>query len=163
MTIPRVRLGVVVGCFASFACAGGTTGGAAPELYRHDLPNATANDLVRMTLKILDQYTYEIERVDETTYVVVETRWSGRYPLQDEIDAGVEEALTKITVRGRPRGRASPGTVNLQVATLTAENRVRFQGSLDWVRGYMSPMFKEYVDEIVRGLTSELDQGVRVF
>jgi hypothetical protein len=116
-----------------------------------------------MTLKILDQYTYEIERVDETTYVVVETRWSGRYPLQDEIDAGVEEALTKITVRGRPRGRASPGTVNLQVATLTAENRVRFQGSLDWVRGYMSPMFKEYVDEIVRGLTSELDQGVRVF
>ncbi len=163
MMAPRLRLGMLSTAIVAFACAGGSTGGTSPELYRRDLPNATANDLVRMSLKILDQYTYEIERVDETTYVVVETRWSGRYPFQDEIDAGVDEVLTKITVRGRPRGRASPGTVNLQVATLTAENRVRFQGSLDWVRGYMSPMFKEYVDEIVRELTSELDQGVRVF
>lgn len=131
--------------------------------YRKALPNATANDLVEKTRLVLDRNGFLLERAEQSTYVFVETRWLGRYPFQDEIDAGVVEAMTRISVRGRPRGRMSPGTVNLQISELTAENMVRLEGSLEWERGFFTPMFKAYIDEIVDDLSTELQRGVRVF
>ena len=155
--------GFAVLCVGGLACAGGSTGGADPKTYRKDLPQATATDLVRMSQKILARNVYRIDRVEEETYVLIETAWTGRYPLEDEIEVGVVEVMTRIVIRGRPRQRSNPGTTtNLQVSTLEAENRAMLGDSADWVP-FMTPMFKEYMDEIVRDLTTELNTGVRVF
>lgn len=163
MTCHLLRAGFAIVCVGALACAGGSAGGASPQTYRKDLPQATATDLVRMSQKILERNVYRVERLEEETYVLIETGWTGRYPLDDEIEAGVVEVMTRIIIRGRPRQRSAPGTTsNLQISTLEAENRAMLGDSADWVP-FMTPMFKEYMDEIVRDLTTELNTGVRVF
>ena len=164
MTRHLYQAGLAIACAGGVACAGGSAGGeASPQTYRKDLPHATANDLVRMSQKILERKVYRMERVEQESYVLIETAWTGRYPLEDEIEAGVVEVMTRIVIRGRPRQRSNPGmTTNLQISTLEAENRAIFGDSSEWVP-FMTPMFKEYMDEIVRDLTTELNTGVRVF
>ena len=150
---------VIVGCAAS------SGGGPAPQTYSKDLGAVTAHDLSRWTLDILQRYQFEMERTrtNSPSYALFVTRWRGRYPLQDELDVGVVEARTQITVRGRVRRPAAGGMPALMVAVFSAENMVRMADSLEWRRGFMSPMFREYIEEIADRLKTELQSGVRVF
>ncbi len=154
-----VRLVLPLACVSAAACASG----AGPMFFQTNLGLATPYDVTRMAQKILNQYQYEIEiqeaNLNNTT---IQTRWHGRYPLDDEIDQGVVEAMTRIRITGRPRvRRGSPSEAhNIR---FTAENMVRFADSNEWERGFMTPGFREYIEEIANELRTELQTGVRVF
>jgi hypothetical protein len=164
MILGLLRVAAVAATVLALGCAGKSSEiGSEPQVYRRDLPNATPTDLVESSVKILNRYTYRLERVDQSAYVRIESGWISRYPLDDEIDVGIVKVLTRIVITGRPRGRRGPGVGNVRIATLTAENQVLFEDSVEWVRGFLTPMFREYMNKIVSDLRTELDQGVRRF
>ena len=152
-------VGVIVGCAAA------SGGGPPRQTYSKDLGSVTAHDLSRWTLDILQRYQFEMEQTqtNSPSFALFVTRWRGRYPLQDELDVGVVEARTRITIRGRVRRPATGGASALMVAVFSAENMVRMGDSLEWRRGFMSPMFREYIEEIADRLKTELQSRVRVF
>ncbi len=142
------------------AC-GGAAGSGGTEMYRRDLGTGTVFDIVRYTDQALGEFQYDVERVDSSSARVrIETRWKSRFPLADEQDLDVVQAMTKITVTARSRGG---GSDDLNRAELLAENRVRFADSTEWRHGFITPLFREYVDSIADDIRFELSQGVRRF
>lgn len=159
------RRGVLIaGVAAAVGCAGGRSGGVAPTTYTQTLGTVTATDLVREARDFLLRSQYEIER-EETSqidYILFLTRWRSRRPFQDEIDSGVVEARTRLTISGRVRKPPAGGSPALLVGTFSAENLVRFADSDEWRVGAITPMVREYLDEMVRRLRLELEQGIRI-
>jgi hypothetical protein len=144
----------VLGCAAS----GGLSA------YKEQLGNATPGDLAKETRLIFERFQFEMEREDSSlTYQVYQTRWNGRTPFQDELDSGVVEARTRLVVTGRARGSGSAGTANVRVVEFVAENMVMYSETGDWVIGRVTPMFREYVDEISNELKMRFTSGLRVF
>lgn len=152
--LPTILL-VVIGC----AVSGGTQAG-----YKESLGMATPGDLAKETRLIFERFHFEMEREDSSlTYQVYATRWNGRTPFQDELDSGVVEARTRLVVTGRARGSGGAGTANVRVVEFVAENMVMFSESGDWAIGPVTPLFKEYVDEISNELKMRFTTGLRVF
>jgi hypothetical protein len=105
-----------------------------------------------------------MEQVDSSAnYQQFKTRWYQRYPHEDEIQIGVLEIQTQLTLRARYRGAGGGGSADLRTAELVAQNMARVRGSSEWVLTVMSPTFKEYIDEIARELKTEFSTGIRVF
>lgn len=163
----RIALGLLVslaalgaaGCAAS---AGGSAGAPGPARYRKALGTAALTDVQTKVPKIFNRYQYEIERQDESpALLTILTRWTGRYPLEDERAQGVTESLTRLTVTARARARTG-GAADVRIVDLTAENQVLMGDSANW-RGLMTPMFKDYVDKLADELKTELLTGVRVY
>ena len=165
----RLRLFAFFWLSAAFwigGCAAASSGGESGfTTYRKDLGKATPGTLARETRRIIvDRFAYQLEVSDSSTsQQVYRTRWLGRYPFPDEIRNGVLEAMTRITVTGRSRGAGGIGVMAVRIIDLVAENQVRIGDDPEWQHGVMTPMFKEYIDEIAQTLKTELDEGVRVF
>ncbi len=105
-----------------------------------------------------------LEREDSSvTYQVYQTRWNGRTPFQDELDSGVVEARTRLIVTGRARGGGGSGSGNVRVVEFSAENLVMFAANGDWVVGPLTPLVREYLDEISNELKMRFTTGLRVF
>ncbi|NIM49636.1 MAG: hypothetical protein GTN62_05380 [Gemmatimonadales bacterium] len=146
---------VAAGC----AAASGGGGGSGEAVYRRNLGRATPLDVARYTRVILQRFHYQIERADSTEYYTFfETRWRGRYPFQDELDSGVVEVTSRLTIRAR----AIRGTLSLAPVEFTAENMVRMRESGEWRRGLMTPMAREYFRDIADALKQEFDAHMRV-
>ena len=146
---------VVVGCAVS--------GGSANN-YKEQLGMATPGDLAKETRLIFERFQFEIERGDSSvTYQVYQTRWNGRTPFQDELDSGVVEARTRLIVTGRARGGGGSGSGNVRVVEFTAENLVMYAANGDWVVGPLTPLVREYLDEISNELKMRFTTGLRVF
>ena len=151
---PAVLL-VVVGCAVS---------GGGVAAYKEQLGMATPGDLAKETRLIFEQHGFEMETEDSsTTYQVYRTRWNGRTPFQDELDSGVVEARTKLIVTGRARGGGSSGTANVRVVEFTVENLVMYAANGEWVVGSITPMVRDYIDEISKELKMRFTTGMRVF
>ncbi len=164
MRLLLVSIALPVTIFVIAGCTTSSGDAPSPAMYTKDLGSATAAELGRETPLILARYQYQIERVTSTkSFRTIETRWHGRYPLQDELDSGVVEARTRITVNARSRRRAAGGSSDMMVVQLTAENMVRMVDSLEWRHGFMTPMFRKYIEEIADRLKTEFQTGVRVF
>ena len=145
----------VVGCAVS---------GGGMSAYKEQLGMATPGDLAKETRLIFEQHQFEMETEDSsTTYQVYRTRWNGRTPFQDELDSGVVEARTRLTVTGRARGGGSSGSANVRVAEFSAENLVMYAANGEWVIGPITPMVRDYIDEISNELKMRLSTGLRVF
>lgn len=154
-----LALSAVILMGAACAARGG------PTTYRVTAGSGTPHDIVRYASRILSRYQFEIERADTSAMqLIIETRWRSRYPLQDEIDAGVEQARTRLTLeaRSRRRGVGGPGS-DIRQVTITVENMVRLADTVEWVRGFMTPMFRAYIDQLADELETDLHSGVRVF
>ena len=158
-----VCLGVAVVSLSCASSSSGAAGGAEAAAYKKALGTAALTDIVRQVPRIFNRYQYEIERSDSSpSYLTVQTRWNGRYPLQDEISAGVSEARTRLVLTARARAR-SGGTADVRVVELLAQNMVLIGDSTGWREGVMTPMFKAYIDGIADVLKTELLTGVRVY
>ncbi len=148
---------VALGC----ASAGN---GSSSTTYRKDLGTVTPRDFAYHTRLILDRNHYEIEQEDSSAnYQNFKTRWLKRYPHDDEIEMGVVEIQTQLTLRARSRGSGGAGSADLRAAELIAQNMARVRGSGEWVLTVMTPTFKEYIDDIARELKTEFSTGIRVF
>jgi hypothetical protein len=151
---PAVLL-VVVGCAVS---------GGGVSAYKEQLGMATPGDLAKETRLIFEQQGFQMETEDSsTTYQVYRTRWNGRTPFQDELDSGVVEARTRLVVTGRARGGGSSGTANVRVVEFAAENLVMYTANGEWVMGAITPMVRDYIDEISNELKMRFTTGLRVF
>jgi hypothetical protein len=145
-------------------CALFASGGGGPSSYRTDAGRATLYDISRRTDEWLNRNQYVIERRSSSpAQLTIQTQWKSRYPFDDEIKAGVVEAQTRLRINARATRRAAAGSADLRLVQVSAENMVRMADSLNWRHGYMTPMFKAYVDEVVYELRSLLQTGVRVF
>lgn len=163
LSFPGLYLGAAVACLSCASSSQGSAGGAEAASYKKSLGTAALTDIVRQVPKIFNRHQYEIERADSSpSYMTIQTRWNGRYPLQDEIDSGVTEAATRLIVTARARARTG-GTADVRVVELLAENRVLIGDSTQRRYGFMTPMFREYVDRIAEELKTELLTGVRVY
>jgi hypothetical protein len=159
------QLSVAGAVLLAFGCAAATSGGGTGGTdYRKDLGNVTPHDFSLHGRRILTRYHYEMEQEDSSAaYQQLKTRWYKRYPYDDELQMGVVEIQTQITLRARSRGGGAGGSGDLRSAELIAQNMARMEGSSDWVLTVMSPMFKEYIDEIARELKTEFSTGIRVY
>ena len=140
------------------ACASG----AGSALYRKEVGTASGRDALRVIESVAQQYTYEIESVDTTSQVRVETEWLKRRPFEDETALGIEDAETRLMVVGRPRGSSTLGTA--YSVMLTVENRLRVQGGASWNESLNTPMFKAYADRIANAMKEWFTNiGTRVY
>ena len=140
------------------ACASG----AGSALYRKEVGSASGRDALRVIESVAQQYTYQIEAVDTTRDIRVETEWLKRRPFEDESAMGIEDAETRLTVVGRPRGSTVLGT-NYSVM-LTVENRLRVQGTSAWNESLNTAMFKAYADRIATTMKEWFTNiGTRVY
>ncbi len=152
---------VAVACASSGARE---TGGGGISIYQKQVGKATRGDLARKSRLIFDRYRFTMAREDSSvSQQFLQSRWEGRFPLQDELDSGVVEVQTRLTVRARARGAGSRGVADTRVVQLTIENMVRMAPDATWRRGFMTPMFLAYAKRITEDLRSEILQGVRVF
>lgn len=165
MCLSLSRLALPAAVFVVIGCAASTSGGrGGATFYTKQLGQATPTDLSRKTRMILDRFRLELEQEDSTvSQQLFITRWTGRFPFQDELDSGVVEAMSRLTIRARARGAGGRGAANLRVVQLTAENMVRIGEGAEWQWNFLSPMFKKYVDEIAQALKTEFESGIRVF
>jgi hypothetical protein len=149
---------VLLGAFSLNACASG----AGSALYRKEVGTASGRDALRVIQSVAQQYTYEIESVDTTRDVRVETEWLKRRPFEDESAMGIEDAETRLMIVGRPRGSSVLGTS--YSVMLTVENRLRVQGSAAWNESLNTAMFKAYADRIANTMKEWFTNiGTRVY
>jgi hypothetical protein len=149
---------IVVGAVSLSACASG----AGSALYRKEVGTASGRDALRVIESVAQQYTYQIEAVDTTRDIRVETEWLKRRPFADESALGIEDAESRLLVVGRPRGTSTLGT-NYSVM-LTVENRLRVQGTTAWNESLNTAMFKTYADRIANTMKEWFTNiGVRVY
>ena len=160
-SMPCLHLAATVMLLGCAASSGG--GGPEPATYKQSLGTAALGDVETKVPKVLNQHQYQIERQDGSpSLLTIQSRWNGRYPLEDEIARGVTEAMTRLIITARARARAG-GTADVRVLDLVAENRVLMADSAQWTEAFMTPMFREYLDKLVAELKTELLTGIRVY
>jgi hypothetical protein len=153
------RRAVLFLCLFVMACASARTGGGS-ALYRREVGNATPSDAMRIGLRIVQQFQYEVFQIDTITELNILTHWKPRRPFADELALGVTSAESRMNIIGRLRGQNDVcRAYNLY---LTLENRVRVAGSADWNESTNTPLFTQNGDEIVAEFRRRLaDIGVR--
>ena len=161
---PALLAVLALGGLASFGCASAASRGVATAAarFQRDLGTATLRDVERQVPRVLNRHQYEIERSDESpSLLTIETRWNPRYPFPDELERGVVQARTRLTLTARARARTG-GAADIRVVELLAENMVQIGDSATWQAEFMTPMFAQYLDGIAEELRTELQTGIRV-
>lgn len=152
--LPVLLLALVAG-----ACASGGRGGS--SVFRTDIGNATLNDAVTLTQRVLAQHHYELESADTVPQMRFETRWRSRRPFSDELALGINEAESRVIVTGRERSQSEMGAI--YALNMVVENRVKVAGSPTWNEATVhTPEFRAYANEMAnffRGLIRDI--GVR--
>ncbi|MCH8327029.1 MAG: hypothetical protein IID15_00710, partial [Candidatus Marinimicrobia bacterium] len=117
------------------------------------------------TLRILDRYHYGTVRQESSQQLVYyQTAWRYRLPFDDELEKGVIEARTRLTIRARPRRAAAmAGASNTYAVKMLAENMVQMADTGKWTRMPNSKAYKAYIREIAKTLENELKMSLGVF
>ncbi len=150
----------VVFASLAFGCASSGSGGPRASTYQQSLGLATAIDLNREARFVLERRGFEIEEESQTAgYISFVTGWTGRYPLPDEIQQGIEQGMSRVSIRARA-SRRRPGLYSVE---FMAETRVRLAEELEWRRDVMTEGLREYFKEIATELETELQQSIRIF
>ena len=156
-----IKLVLPIAVLLASGCAAATSNGdgAISSTFRRTLARATPFDVSKYSRQILERYLYQLERSEETEfYVMFETRWKGRYPFEDEIAAGIQEARSRVTIRARATRGAGDGTGPVE---FVAENLVLLEDGGGWVPR-VSPMVEDHFKEVADALRSELQTRIRV-
>lgn len=145
------------------ACSGSGEASSRRGLtYSANLGAATLYDINTKTRAVLDRYQFRIERIESSTDMLyIETEWKNRYPFDDEIEQGIDAALTRIIIQATPRTRSVGGDLN--TVRLQAENQVRYRHGVEWHIVPMSPMLISYLKKLTEDTTIELRTGIRKY
>lgn len=106
---------------------------------------------------------YLVQLIDESLdRSYLETAWKDRLPFEDEQEAGVVQAKSRIILEGRSRMRAT-GSATLKVK-FKGENQLLYQNGLNWETGVeITPMCREYFKNLAGELKTEFSTRVREF
>jgi hypothetical protein len=143
-------------------CAGSSSGKkAASHTYSTSLGTATTFDLNDATTQAFNKFQFQVLRYEESgDRIYVETQWKHRTPFEDEQQAGIVEARTRIIMEARPRIRSGGGT-KLHTIQLIGENSVVFAVANTWVNAPLSSMCKDYLKRIADDLKTRFSAGMR--
>ena len=159
------RLTLVAACAALWGCA---AGGSRTETYKDITWRAGEGSMFivnEKTLRILNRYSYETVRREESQQLVYyQTSWKYRNPFDDELEKGVIEARTRLTVKARPRRTATmAGASNMYAVQVVAENMVQMADTGEWTRMPNSEAYKAYIRDIAKTLENELRMSIGIF
>ena len=159
------RLTLVAACAALWGCA---AGGSRTETYKDITWRAGEGSMFivnEKTLRILNRYSYETVRREESQQLVFyQTSWKYRNPFDDELAKGVIEARTRLTINARPRRSGTmAGASNLYVVQMVAENIVQMADTGKWTRMPNSEAYKAYIRGIAKALENELRMSINIF
>lgn len=147
-----------------WGCSSSRGNSSASNTYTANVGTATAYDFKDKTQRLFTRYQFQVYRFQETADLIfIETEWKLRYPFEDELAHGIEEAKTRIVAEARPRSRMSSGGSELNRVSFYAENLVRFKQSHEWQPVALSDMLKSYLKEFADDLTTEFRTGIRKF
>ena len=90
--------------------------------------------------------------------IYFESDWRYRGPFDDELELGIVDARTRLTINATPRTR---GGMDLYTVRMMAETQVRFEDVNEYVIVPMTDMLMEYLKTISDDLRLELMQGIR--
>ena len=161
------RLTLVAACVALWGCAAGA-GGSGTETYKDITWRAGEGSMFivnEKTLRILNRYNYEtVRREDSQQLVFYQTSWKYRNPFDDELEKGVIDARTRLTVKARPRRTAAmAGASNMYAVQVVAENMVQMADTGEWTRMPNSEAYKAYIRDIAKALENELRMSINIF
>ncbi|MCG8604187.1 hypothetical protein MJD09_04195 [bacterium] len=149
------------------ACAGSSSGGIATSQYLTNVGLATSGDFRQETQRILvNKHNFVVQLFEESSgRVYFETQWQDRLPFEDEKEAGVTQARSRVILEGRSRIRGGTGW---QAATLKisfkGENMLLFQNQDGWQVGSpMTPRCREYFKSIANEIKTEFATQVREY
>ncbi len=132
--------------------------------YVEEIGVATDFDTADKTRRILSRLNFVLVREERSTNeFYFETQWKDRHPFEDEREAGVVAARTRIIIRTRPKTATGFGGAKLNRIRLFAENEVQYASSHEWRRAVITPMLKDYLDDIVERIKIEFRSGMRKF
>ncbi len=132
--------------------------------YVEEIGVATDFDTADKTRRILSRLNFILVREERSVNeFYFETQWKDRHPFEDEREAGVVAARTRIIIRTRPKTATGFGGAKLNRIRLFAENEVQYASSHEWQRAAITPMLKEYLDDIVERIKIEFRSGMRKF
>lgn len=145
-------------------CAGSSSGGLSATTFYSDLGLTTSVVLSEQAERILiRKHHYQIQIFDQSMdRSYFETAWKDRLLFDDEREAGVIQAKSRIILEGRARLRASVGST-LRVK-FRGENQLLYQTTGNWETGSeIMPLCKEYFKEIANDLKTEFSTRIREF
>ncbi len=157
---------IILGWLAA-ACSS-SSAPAVSTTYEADLGRASHMQIDETVVRILNRYTYEVERIeDQTSSYYLLTRWRWRELLDDEIALGYEQANTRITIEARAitSARGDPTGVVQTPAVwrvrIRAENRLKRPMSAEWEEPELTAMFRTYMDQIANDIRTEFEARFR--
>lgn len=139
---------------AACASSGSMTAGSVSK----DLPTTTRIELESKARLLFSRHQFEIERVQTESQLYLESNWRERLPFDDELAQGVETAMTRLILQGRPRSRVRD---DFYTAKVILENRVRLQGSQVWEQITNTPEFERYARRVAEDFEKELSMGIQ--
>lgn len=130
-----------------------------PNFYKERLGNASAQDVVTYTEKILIRHSYALDRREIDNVVYYETQWKERLPFADEVELGITSARNKIIITTRPymRGETTP----LLTVEFTGITEVKFSNFIDWRKDEATTEATKYLSNISYELRNELISRLR--
>ena len=134
---------------------GQSSGGA--STVNIEVGQATWGDLQTRVNRIYNRFQFRTSQEVGPPAIVVETEWKARTPFEDELDAGVTAARSRLLVRGRQRPGAT-GSITLYVVNFYVETQVRTESSADWVEVPASEQLKSWATEMADELRLELEK-----
>jgi hypothetical protein len=125
--------------------------------FQRNVGQATPAFARELTMRILTQHGFVLEREEGVPNIVIQTRWRQRAPFSDEASLGIENAQNRMMVMARPRS-ATNNALTYSV-DIVIENRVQLLGSDAWTEASATPEYEKWVDRIVTDFTRELNVG----
>ena len=148
-----LAIGILLGCASSGKPR------TNPTNYNRNVGTAYPLDMKTKTVRILNKFNYVVVRQEESfEQIYYETDWRYRQPFDDEIDLGIVDARTRLTVTATPRTRVGTDLYNVRVR---AETQVRFQDTEEFTVVPMSDLLIKYLNDISDDLKMELSTGIR--
>ncbi len=130
-----------------------------------DVGIATALDVKELAYRFARKYSYQIYRFEETTNrIYLETEWKDRNLFQDEKEANIVQAMSRIFIQARPRARGSlieSKTINR--IQFIAENKVLYLEGGEWTTGQITPMVRKYLKRLANDLKTAFLTKTREF
>ena len=145
---------LTMGLFMALAlgCAGSSTGGkTGATTFRQTLGQIRKENFdkyVNQIVFVKNHYLDSGNSRSSTSALFVETEWRKRTLFPDEAALGILVVESRVTLSGRARG----GPYNV---SLLGENRVKYAGSAEWVKGPMTAQARAYFRDMADDLLQE--------
>ena len=125
--------------------------------FQRNVGLATPQTARELAMRIITQYGFVVELEQNTSDMMIQTRWRERAPFSDEQALGIRQAQNRMFITARRRSATSNAlTYSVDVVI---ENRVQLTGSESWTDASATREYEKWANRIVDDFTRELNVG----